>query len=227
MKKVFIGFDPKEIAAFQICAYSIWKNASEPIAIIPLNIRQLGNFQNTDYKASTEFAFTRFLVPYLSAFKGWSVFMDCDMLVLGDIADLFVEANPEADVSVVKHEYAPKPDDKFLGQQQTVYEKKNWSSVMVFNNDACKNLSKHYVNTASGLHLHQFEWASKVGSLPASWNHLVDEAQPPSDVNLVHYTRGGPYFAEYANCGFSKVWREYWQEANSVLDRKILGVGNV
>ena len=225
MKKVFIGFDPKEIAAFQVCAYSIWKNASEPIAIIPLNIRQIPGFQNTDYKASTEFAFTRFLVPYLSAFKGWSVFMDCDMLVLGDIVEIFEAADPNADVSVVKHDYLPKMDDKFLGQQQTTYNKKNWSSVMVFNNDACKLLSKHYVNTASGLHLHQFEWATAVAELPPSWNVLVGEGNDQGFADIVHFTRGGPYFAEYADCGYSKEWRKYWREANSVLDVKILGEG--
>lgn len=229
MLKVFVGFDPKEIAAFQVCAYSIWKNASEPVAVIPLNIRQIKQFENCNVKSSTEFAFTRFLVPHLCDFKGQAVFMDCDMLVLGDIARLFDEVNltrnPEvSDVYCVQHDYHPATKTKFLNQEQTRYEKKNWSSVMLFNNEKCKILTKHYVNTASGLHLHQMEWASRVGKLPASWNHLVSEdTAEQGDADIVHFTLGGPYFREYENCPYSKEWKKYWREANSVLDIKILG----
>ena len=230
MRRVFIGFDRREIAAYQVCAYSIIKNSSVPVSITPLNIRHIEKFKNTDYKASTEFAFTRFLVPYLSGYEGYSVFMDCDMLVRGDIEDLFQCADNESDVQVVQHQYKPKEDDKFLGAEQTIYEKKNWSSVMLFNNEECKNLTKHYVNTASGLHLHQFEWASVVGKLPKSWNYLVGEnidAATYGDPDLVHYTLGGPYFDAYDGCQFADEWWKYWKEANSVLDTKVLGGINV
>lgn len=226
MLRVFIGFDRREIAAYQVCAYSIIKNSSVPVSITPLNIRHIENFKNTDYKASTEFAFTRFLVPYLSDYEGLSLFMDCDMLVRGDIKDLFDCADGESDVQVVKHKYKPKQGDKFLGAEQTIYEKKNWSSVMLFNNEKCKRLTKHYVNTAGGLHLHQFEWASKVGNLPKSWNYLVGEdidASQYGDPDLVHYTLGGPYFDKYVDCQFSEEWYEYHAEANSVLDTKVVG----
>lgn len=226
MYKIFIGFDRREIAAYQVCAYSIIKNATVPVSITPLNIRHIANFKNNDYKASTEFAFTRFLVPYLSDFEGWSLFMDCDMLVRSDISKLFECADEKHDVQVVKHQYVPQEQDKFLGAEQTLYSKKNWSSVMLFNNEKCKNLSKHYVNTAGGLHLHQFEWASSVGDLPKSWNYLVGEKIDDSiygDPDIVHYTLGGPYFSDYENCGYAGEWWKYWEESNSVLDKKVLG----
>lgn len=224
MYNIFIGFDRREIAAYQVCAYSIIKNSSVPVSITPLNIRHFPFFRNTDFKASTEFAFTRFLVPYLSNFEGRSLFMDCDMLVRGDIAELFDHAD-NSDVQVVKHKYKPKEGDKFLGAEQTLYEKKNWSSVMLFNNEQCKALTKNYVNTAGGLHLHQFEWAKKVGELPKSWNYLVGEdidAAQYGDPDLVHYTIGGPYFQKYDGCQFSDDWWEYFKEANSVLDTRVL-----
>ena len=192
------------------------------MSICPLNIRHISNFRNTDYKASTEFAFTRFLVPYLSGFTGHSVFMDCDMLVRGDIKQLFDHADGESDVQVVQHKYSPKVGDKFLGAEQTVYAKKNWSSVMLFDNEKCKTLTKNYVDTAGGLHLHQFEWAKKIGSLPPSWNYLVGEGFKNPDPDIVHYTLGGPYFNDYFDCEFSDEWWKYFDEANSVLDTKVL-----
>ena len=219
--RVFIGYDSREIAAYQICAYSIIRNASEPVSITPLNIRQIAGFTNTSYKASTQFAFTRFLVPYLSDYEGTSLFMDCDMLVRSDIAKLFSLAD-KSDVMCVKHDYTPSTEEKFLGAEQTQYEHKNWSSVMLFNNAKCKILTKHYVNTSSGLHLHQFEWAKKVGKLPKSWNHLVGEYDQ-SEADIVHFTLGGPYFKEYEHCEYADEWWKYFNEANSVLDVKVLG----
>ena len=226
MLRVFIGFDKAEIAAYQVCSYSIIKNSSEPVCITPLNIRHFPWFKNTDYKASTEFAFTRFLVPYLCGYEGYALFMDCDMLVTGDIAELFQEAKGCNTVSVVKHRYEPNMADKFLGQQQTNYEKKNWSSVMLFNNENCQALTKHYVNTAGGLALHQFAWAKKVGELSPLWNCLVGEKTTHgviSKPNIIHFTRGGPYFEEYKDCQFADLWWQYHREANSVLDQRVVG----
>lgn len=230
MLNIFVGYDPKEIAAYQVCTYSIIKHATQPVRITPLNIRHLYGFTNTDYKASTEFAFTRFLVPYLSDYEGTSLFMDCDMLVRSDISELFdlrfKEAN-DVEVFCVKHVYEPLTDEKFLGAVQTSYEKKNWSSVMLFNNEKCTALSKHYVNTAPGLELHQFKWAKKIAALPPSWNHLVGEYPANKDANLVHFTVGGPYFKEYQDCEYADEWWKYWSEANSVLDVKTLEGPNV
>lgn len=226
MIKVFIGFDKSEIAAFQVCSYSIIKNSSQPVAIIPLNIDYFPWFSNNDYKASTDFAFTRFLVPYLSGFSGHSIFLDGDMLVRGDISKLWAMRDDKYAVSVVQHDYTPKGGRKFLGAKQTTYSRKNWSSVMLFNNDRCSRLTDEYVGNVTGLDLHQFEWCEgrEIGSLPKSWNSLVDEGSSTSftDPDLVHFTRGGPYFTQFENCDFAEEWWEYFREANSVLDRRVL-----
>jgi hypothetical protein len=103
----------------------------------------------------------------------------------------------------------PKEGVKFLGEPQSKYEKKNWSSVMLFNNDACRALMPEYVNTASGLELHQFKWVASedlIGALPDRWNHLVGYSPLRPDAALVHYTLGGPYFEDYKNCEYAKEW---------------------
>ena len=112
---------------------------------------------------------------------------------------------------VVKHEHFPRETQKFLGMPQSRYEKKNWSSVMLFNNARCEALTPDYVNTASGLDLHQFKWLGSdddIGALPRHWNHLVGYDAPAADAALVHYTLGGPYFEEYASCEYGDEWRQ-------------------
>lgn len=129
------------------------------------------------------------------------------MLCRSDIAELWNYRGGEA-VSVVQHAYTPRPEDKFLGQRQSIYEKKNWSSLMLFDNEQCRLLQPELVGVADGLYLHQFKWAPSVGSVSVDWNHLVSEYAPNPEAKLVHFTRGGPWFAEYDDCEFAQEWDE-------------------
>ncbi len=213
MITVFIGYDAREAVAYSVLAHSIHARASEPVSVTPLMLSQLRGVFNRERHPlqSTDFAFTRFLVPHLSGFEGWSIFTDCDMLVLDDIAKLWQLRDERYAVMVVKHDHQPRESVKFLGQPQTQYPKKNWSSVMLFNNARCAALTPDYVNRATGLELHQFKWLeseAEIGELPRRWNHLVGYYKPTSDVSLVHYTLGGPYFDEYRNCEYADAWRE-------------------
>ena len=211
MINVFIGYDPREAIAFSVLSCSIQARASEPVSISPLMLSQLKGILTRERHPlqSTDFSFSRFLTPYLSGYAGWSVFMDCDMLVLDDIASLHALRDDRYAVMVVKHDHVPKETKKFLGEPQSKYEKKNWSSVMLFNNAKCRALTPEYVNKASGLELHQFKWLAGdkvIGALPGRWNHLVGYNPPRKDAALVHYTLGGPYFDDFRNCEYSKEW---------------------
>lgn len=211
MIRVFIGFDPRETAAFSVLSHSIHAHASEPVSITPVMLSQLGALYHREHNPlqSTEFSFSRFLVPHLSGYEGWSIFMDCDMVMQDDIARLWAVRDERYAVMCVKHDHQPKEDTKFLGAVQTRYQKKNWSSVMLFNNARCRALTPDYVNSASGLELHQFKWLAsddEIGSIPPRWNHLVDYNPPDPDAALIHFTSGGPYFREYANCEHAETW---------------------
>lgn len=211
MIRIFVGFDAREPVAYSVLAHSIQARASVPVSIAPLMLSQLTPFFSRDAHPlqSTEFSFSRFLVPYLSDFEGWSLFTDCDMLVMDDIARLWALRDDRYAVMVVKHDHRPRENVKFLGAPQTAYDKKNWSSVMLFNNALCRALSVEYVNAASGLDLHQFKWLATdqlIGSLPPRWNHLVGYDDLSNDVSLVHYTIGGPYFPQYARCEHAGAW---------------------
>jgi len=213
MIRVFIGFDPPETAAFHVLAQSIHARASEPVTIAPLMLSQLESVITRERHPlqSTEFSFSRFIVPYLCDYQGWAIFMDCDMLMLDDVAKLWALKDDRYAVQVVKHDHVPKEQTKFLGQTQTKYEKKNWSSVMLFNNAKCRALTPDYVNTATGLQLHRFQWLESddlIGDIPHRWNWLVgyDKRRPLKDVSNLHYTIGGPYFREYRTTDYARQW---------------------
>jgi hypothetical protein len=208
---IYIGFDRNEIVSYHVLCQSILEKSSRPVRFTPLNLRNLSSCFSRDRNAlqSTEFSFSRFLVPYLSGYAGWSLFLDCDMLAMTDFSELFDLADPTKAVMVCKHDYQPKEDSKFLGQVQTKYEKKNWSSVMLFNNEKCKALTPDYVNSASGLELHQFKWLGDdalIGEIPLEWNWLVGEYPKKQEVKNIHYTIGGPYFDDYKDCDYAEDW---------------------
>lgn len=152
--------------------------------------------------------------------------MDCDMLVRADISELWDLRDDQFAVMCVKHNHQPKENVKFLGAPQTPYSKKNWSSVMLFNNSRCHALSPEYVNSATGLELHQFKWLESeelVGDLPKSWNHLVGYDSHDPLVNNVHFTSGGPYFKEYSEVEYAKEWFDSKKAMEQVEMRPIHG----
>jgi lipopolysaccharide biosynthesis glycosyltransferase len=207
---IFIGYDSKVKIAYHVLAESILRNSSTPVTISPINLSNLKNIytRKQDPLASTEFSFSRFLVPHLMNYNGWAIFMDSDMVMLSDITELWNLRNEKYAIQVCKHDYTPSSKNKFLGNNQTIYVKKNWSSLMLMNCSKCKTLTSEYVNTRSGLELHQFKWLDEnlIGSIPLEWNWLVGEYPYKKDVYNVHFTEGGPYFKDYKNTEYANEW---------------------
>ncbi len=213
--KVFIGYDSVETVAWHTFAHSIFRQSSIPVALIPLNIKNLNEIyvRERDPRQSNEFSFTRFLVPYLSDYDGYAIFFDCDMLLRADIKEILevIDAQPDKAVYVVKHDYQPRDQIKYLNTVQYQYPRKNWSSVVLWNcsHEANRCVTPDYVNTASAMELHRFLWLrdDEIGELDLRWNWLVGEyADPPNNVKNVHWTVGGPYFHEYEKSDFAEEW---------------------
>jgi lipopolysaccharide biosynthesis glycosyltransferase len=216
---IFIGFDSNEVVAYYALCQSILSKSSRSVRFAPINLSSLRSVfhRERNQLQSTEFSFSRFLVPYLSEYSGWSLFMDCDMLARADISELFDLIDEKYSVMVCKHDYVPRDEVKFLGNVQTKYEKKNWSSLVLFNNAKCKALTPEYVNTASGLELHQFKWLgddAQIGGLPLEWNWLVGEYPYNDKAKICHFTLGGPYFRNYVNSDYADEWNAALKEAN-------------
>jgi lipopolysaccharide biosynthesis glycosyltransferase len=174
-------------------------------------------WRDVDKLASTEFTFTRFLVPELNNFEETAIFMDSDMVLTTDIAELIADVDPKKAVSCVQHDYTPPEGVKMDGQQQLAYPRKNWSSMVVWNcaHPANKQVTKELVNDpeVTGAYLHRFSWLKDhyIGLLGPQWNWLVDwyvEGRDGSPL-LLHYTEGGPWFSNHQHCGYADVWNTY------------------
>ena len=224
--KIYIGWDSREDIAYQVCRQSIINTASVPVEIVPLKqkeLKKLGLYwRKEDKLSSTEFTFTRFLVPELNKFNGWALFIDCDFVAIDDVKKLFDQIDNRYAVMCAHHDYTPKEGIKMDGQMQTVYPRKNWSSMMLINCGHPSNaaLVKSLVNDPEidGKYLHRFSWLddSEIGKISHEWNWLVGWYKEPEDGNpkFLHYTEGGPWFKEYENCEYAseyyRVEREYF-----------------
>tara|TARA_B100001250_G_C19705556_1_gene746765 strand:+ start:100 stop:801 length:702 start_codon:yes stop_codon:yes gene_type:complete len=223
----FIGYDSKEDIAYRVCKQSLLNNSTSNIKVKSLKLYELiaKNFYTraVDPLASTEFTYSRFLIPALMNYKGWAIFCDCDFLFFKDINLLFDSIEGDKAVYCVKHDYKPKEKHKMDGQQQTIYPRKNWSSFIVYNceHTSNKKLTVDLVNSQTGSFLHQFKWLNdnEIGSLDERWNWLEgwSSKNNKKEPYAVHYTRGGPWFDEWQDVEFADEWIK---ERNKYLEKK-------
>lgn len=216
--RVFVGWDAREEIAYDVCEFSLNRRASEPVHITPLVQQQLRDqglyWRALDPLASTEFTYTRFLVPYLADYKGWALFCDCDFLWRGDVVELFqiaaLDSAQSQAVLCVQHDYRPPEKVKMDGVPQTLYPRKNWSSLMLLNcgHPAMRALDLEAVNTQTGAWLHRFAWLDdqQIGALSEDWNWLEGWSDQAIDPKAVHFTRGGPWFPGYHNVAYAPEW---------------------
>lgn len=209
--QVFVGYDPREAIAYHTCVNSIIRNSSHPVTITPLSLNLFKNFySNSGKDGSNQFIYSRFLVPYLSGFKGHSIFIDGDMIVRGDIAELWEMRSHFYDAQVVKHDYQTRMTEKYLGAPNENYPRKNWSSVILWNNATFPNrkLTPEFVERSTGAELHRFTWIDdlRLGELPIEWNWLSQEYGVNSRAKLIHYTLGSPCFHEFACDEMADEW---------------------
>jgi lipopolysaccharide biosynthesis glycosyltransferase len=220
---IFIGYDPREAIAYHVCANSIIRHSSVPVAIVPLALNNFRDYTETHTDGSNQFIYSRFLVPYLMGYSGHAIFMDGDMIVRGDIAELWAMKSHDKDVQVVKHDYKTRMTEKYLGAKNEDYPRKNWSSVMIFNcnNFPTRKLTPEYIQKSTGAHLHRFAWTSddRVGELPPEWNWLPDEYGENSDAKLLHYTLGTPCFHEFATTTMADEWHRERMLTNYILQK--------
>jgi len=209
--KIFLGYDPREAAAYHVCCQSLIEHSSEPLEIHPLALNNMARFYaeaHTD--GSNAFIYSRFLVPYLCGFSGFAIFLDGDMLVRRDIAELWHLRRPDRGVQVVQHDYKTAHPIKYLGAKNEDYPRKNWSSVVVWNCGYFPNrkLTPEFVGKAPGSYLHRFEWLTdeQIEALPFAWNHLNIEYKPNPAAALYHYTLGLPAFEGYGTQEGADEW---------------------
>lgn len=222
--QIFIGYDQREHKAYEVCEYSLQQRSN--IKINKLYSKDIETY-NRDWgePMSTDFTFTRFWVPSLSNFEGWSFFVDCDFLFLADPLEILENVDDSKAVYVVQHPgYIPNSQIKMDGIPQHRAYRKNWASFLLFNNSHPKNkrLIPDYLNNhRPGLDFHQLRWLEDedIGSLPLEWNCL-DDYYHLENPKAIHYTDGGPWFENYEETFYSQLWLD---EEAAMLNSKAYG----
>jgi hypothetical protein len=242
---LFVGFDSRELVAYQVCVRSLRARSGRTLTIEPVlepHLRALGLYRRrherrdgrlwdtlSEAPMSTEFALTRFLTPLLSR-AHWAVFCDCDFLWRTDVRELLALADPRFAVMVVQHDYTPTDAVKMDGQIQLAYPRKNWSSLMLLN---CRHPAHaplpELVNKWAGRRLHGFEWLDDdlIGALPEVWNWLEGHSNPVLDPKAVHFTRGTPDLPGYHDVPYAEEWRRVRAQIDSAkgTDTRDLTIG--
>ena len=223
---VFVGYDPREAIAYHTCVNSIIRNSSQPVAIVPVALSLFRDYAETHTDGSNQFIYTRFLVPHLMDYTGHAIFIDGDMIVRGDIAELWNLRDVYKDVQVVKHDYKTRMPVKYLGAKNEDYPRKNWSSVILWNCNSFPNraLTPEFVQQSTGSELHRFSWIDdeRIGELPPEWNWLPDEYGINKDAKLLHYTLGTPCFQEFADTPQGDEWHRERILTEYCLQRNML-----
>jgi len=214
--KIYIGYDSKVPIASKVCEFSLRHHSKEDLDISLLKTPALKKkklYWRPYKNQSTQFTYTRFLIPYLQKYKGWAMYCDNDFLFLNDVKELLSLQNNSKAVICVKHEYKPKNKIKMDNKKQTNYERKNWSSLMLINceHPDVKDVDLSMVNEESGEYLHQFNWLNDedIGSLPHSWNWLVNwyrTDKGDGHPDALHFTEGGPWIADSE---YKQTWLNY------------------
>lgn len=225
---VWIGFDPREAAAFAVARESIRRfDRTIPIHGLVLSDLQARGLYNRPTERrfgklwdvisgahmATEFAISRFLVPAIArqeTWSGWALFMDCDVMARANLDELKARFDDDKALMCVQHDHRPMFNVKMDGQEQTAYPRKNWSSMMAINCDHAANraLTVDLVNTLPGRELHRFCWLDDddIGALPPEWNHLVGHTESVAAPKLVHWTDGGPWFDGFRKVPYADEW---------------------
>jgi len=218
--KVFVGYDSAQPEAAHACRNSIL--AHDPDLEVEfvnkwvLIDREL--YWRKDHQfESTEFSFTRFLVPYLKGYYGYALFCDSDFIWRCSPRELLEQTSYTDAVTVVKHDISPErlTEFKMDGKKQVWYPRKNWSSLMMFNceHPETMRLTPATVSMAAASYLHGMEWAAdfSIGEYDKTYNYLVGYYNDIENPKVIHFTDGTPLHPGYENCQFSEEFIKYVQ----------------
>ena len=220
--KIYIGFDQREAIAYHAFVQSLIDHASIPLDITPLAVKTLKGYEEKHEDKSNDFVYSRFLTPYLNDFKGWAIFVDGDMICQKDIKELLDLRDDSKALQVVKHDYKTKAHQKYLGNINQDYPRKNWSSVILWNCEHPKHklLTPDFIANQSGKYLHRFSWLADddIGELPKEWNWLATEYPNNEQANIIHYTLGTPCFKDYRDAEMSDIWLKKHKRVNDGME---------
>jgi len=184
--KVFAGSDRSQLIAFKALEHSIKRNTKRQVECRQIDNTMMPKCRSIINAPYTNFSFARFGIPSFTGYKGKGIYVDADMLVMTDIAELWEIPFDGAKVLLLE-----QPESELHKKQS---KKRKQTAVMVLN---CEKLTDwkpekiigdlgiKYDRTAL-MSLHILPENEINESIPTTWNCMDWYEEGVS--NLVHYT---------------------------------------
>lgn len=86
--RIFVGTDDSQMVAARVLEHSLRKHATRHVEFVPMNGLTTPVPRNARNRPRTGFSFHRFLIPKLCGFRGRALYLDADMQVFADAAEL-------------------------------------------------------------------------------------------------------------------------------------------
>lgn len=213
--RIYVGASNRDRVAVQVLAYSIQKHATVPVRVIPMVDLPVPRARKRANRPRTGFSFARFLIPSLAGYQGRAIYLDSDMLVLGDVAELAELDFAGCTVLCTKQPEPPpawKDHDGFRPGRQF--------SVMVLDCGALRwdirevvaRLDDGDLTYEALLFDLALEPEERVADwVPPGWNHL--EHVEPGVTRLVHFTVVPTQPWRDAAHPLAPLWDEHYREA--------------
>jgi lipopolysaccharide biosynthesis glycosyltransferase len=215
--RVFIGSGEASLLERKTLIYSLRKNSKRPLEIWVMNGTHNAIERNDappflaplslemKYRNVTEFSLYRYLIPQMCDYQGRAIYLDSDMICLGDIGELFETPMDDVDFRAVKE-----------------YGNSMWAtSVMLFNCGRCRfeletifdeidagRYSYSDFSRFAGHFLQQRPYA--IAELDPVWNEFD---RFDSNTKLIHYTDLSRQPWKFPNHPFGELWHQYFKEA--------------
>lgn len=211
--RIYIGASRRDLLGVRVLDYSIRKHASVPVRVLPMIDRPVPCPRDPRNRPRTGFSFSRFLIPELARRRGRAVYLDSDMLVFGDVAELAV-------IPLAPHKvlctYQDTPPAVWANDPS--FQTGRHTAVMVLD---CGRLDwdvQHIVRELDAGRLTYEELMRDMcledqdfGVLPQAWNHL--EHFEPGVTKLLHYTNVPTQPWISSRNPLAPVWVETFREA--------------
>ncbi len=217
--RVFIGSGEASCLERKTLIYSLQKHCSRPLDIYVFNGTHNSIEHNDEepylanlplwikYRNHTEFSNYRFLIPEICGHEGRAIFLDSDMVCLGDIAEFFDQPMNGCDMLAKGEAYQ---GEKSWGMSQILFDcsKCHFDLEQIFREmDAGQftNTDFHQMRPPF-LEKHPF----RLAAYSEQWN-VFDHLE--EDTKLIHYTNLGTQPWKFPGHPYEKLWFQYFNEA--------------
>jgi hypothetical protein len=222
---VFIGSGEASRVERKVLQYSLHKNSKRDLEVYVFN----GTHNSVEpptgepypapmslkakYTNVTEFSNYRFLIPQLCNHEGRAIYLDSDMIALGDIGELF-------DADMGGADFLAKADSPDPGQPDLV----GWGmSVSLYDCSKCRfDLDRYVAEMAEGLYTYKdLHWMTPafrqhhpftIGKIYPNWN-VFDRYD--DQTRLIHYTDLNTQPWKFPRHPYGDLWFRYFEEARA------------